>query len=109
MSFFISGLFWFIQGILVTIIVAGFNIWMKDRNVKMVWWKWGLWAFWMTLAAFTIAFIFTSLGEGEKVAAVKGGIIFSIITIISGVGIWRLINRNTEKKELTAEVIEEKN
>lgn len=93
MSFFTSGIFWFIQGILATIIVLGFKTWMDERGVRMVWWKWIIWALWMMLAAFTIAFIFTSLGEGENVAVVKGGIIFFLITIVTGTGTWRLINR----------------
>jgi len=93
MTFFTGGFFWFIQGILITVIVLAFRAWMEDRNVKMFWWKWLLWGVWILTAGFTIAFIFTSLGEGEPTAAVKGGIIFSLITIISGAGIWRLINK----------------
>ena len=107
MSFFTSGAFWFIQGILATIIVFGFKIWMEDRGVRMKWWKWLIWGLWMTFLAFTIAFIFTSLGEGEKVAATKGGIIFSLITIVSGVGVWRLINRKRKKKEIILEAVDE--
>ena len=96
MTFFTSGFFWFIQGILATIIFIAFKIWMEDRGVKMVWWKWAVWILWVTVAGFTISFIFTSLGEGEKIAAIKGGIIFSLITIVTGVIVWRLIN--TKKK-----------
>ena len=95
MSFFTSGLFWFILGILTTVIIMAFRAWMEDRNVIMFWWKWFLFGIWIILAGFTIAFIFTSLGEGEPTAAVKGGIIFSLITTISGVGIWRLINKKS--------------
>ena len=98
MSFFTSGFFWFIQGILATIIIIAFKFWMEDRGVKMVWWKWAVCILWMTLAGFTIAFVFTSLGEGEKVAAIKGGIIFSLITAVTGVIVWRLIN-NKRKPE----------
>ncbi|MCK5222360.1 MAG: dehalogenase [Candidatus Aminicenantes bacterium] len=93
MTFFTSGFFWFIQGILITVIILAFRVWMEDKGVKMVWWKWLMFGIWIILAGFTIAFIFTSLGEGEPTAAVKGGIIFSLITITSGVGIWRLINK----------------
>ncbi len=93
MTFFTSGFFWFIQGILITVIILAFQVWMEDKGVKMIWWKWFLWGLWILVAGFTIAFIFTSLGEGEPTAAVKGGIIFSLITITSGVGIWRLINK----------------
>ncbi len=93
MSFFLSGTFWFIMGIIFTIVILAFKVWMEDREVAMNWWKWLLWGFWILLAGFTIAFIFTSLGEGEPTAALKGGILFSLITIIYGVGTWRLITR----------------
>ena len=93
MSFFTSGTFWFIMGIIFTIVMLAFKIWMEDRKVVMNWWKWLLWGFWILLTGFTIAFIFTSLGEGEPTAALKGGILFSLITIIYSAGTWRLINR----------------
>ena len=93
MSFFLSGTFWFIMGIIFTIVILAFKVWMEDREVAMNWWKWLLWGFWILLAGFTIAFIFTSLGEGEPTAALKGGILFSLITIIYGAGTWRLITR----------------
>jgi hypothetical protein len=35
----------------------------------------------------------TSLGENEATAAFRGGIIFGVTSIVSGVGLWRLINR----------------
>lgn len=108
MSFFTSGFFWFFQGVLATIIVLGFKVWVDDRGVKMFWWKWLIWGLWMTFFAFTIAFVFTSLGEGETVAATKGGIIFSLITAISGVGIWRIINKNRIKKKEVTDPIDEK-
>ena len=107
MSFFISGTFWFIQGLMATVITLGFKVWMEDRGVKMCWWKWLLWGLWMTFAAFTIAFVFTSLGEGEKIAAIRGGIIFSLITVISGVGIWRILNRGRQKKSKIDQINEE--
>jgi len=93
MSFFTSGTFWFIMGIIFTIVILAFKIWMEDRKTAMNWWKWLLWGIWILLAGFTIAFIFTSLGEGEPTAALKGGILFSLIAIIFGAGTWRLINK----------------
>lgn len=103
MQFFISDLFWFIEGILAVLVFFGFKTWMEDRGVPMTWWKWGLFGLWVLLAGFTIAFVGTSFGENETVAAVKGGIIFGLITIISGVGFWRLIQtgRVTESKKET--------
>jgi hypothetical protein len=91
MSFFNSGLFWFIEGILFCTAVIGFKKWMEDRGIPMPFWKWLLLGAWIFLFGFTIALIGTNLGEKEPQAALVGGIVFGLITIISGVGLWRLI------------------
>lgn len=95
MGFFNSGMFWFVEGILVCVAVMGFKVWMEDRGIPMPFWKWVLLGIWMVLLGFCIAFIFTSMGENEQTAAVKGGIIFGLVTIISGVGLYRLITRKS--------------
>lgn len=99
MSFFNSGLFWFIQGIFVCLIVVGFKIWMEDREIPMPLWKWVLLGMWVFLFGFTIAFVGTNLGEKEPHAALLGGIVFGLIAIITGVGLWRLllIGKNPKK------------
>ncbi|UCH98203.1 MAG: dehalogenase [Candidatus Aminicenantes bacterium] len=93
MGFFNSGFFWFLEGIFVCLAVMGFRVWMEDRGVAMPVWKWILLGIWVLLLGFTIAFIGTNLGEKEVTAALKGGIIFGLVTIIAGVGLWRLITR----------------
>ncbi len=99
MSFFNSGLFWFIQGIFVCLIVVGFKIWMEDREIPMPFWKWLLLGIWVLLFGFTIAFVGTNLGEKEPQAALLGGIVFGLIAIITAVGLWRLllIGKNPKK------------
>ena len=98
MKFFNSGLFWFIEGVLATLVVLGFKAWMEDRGVKMNWWKWCLFGLWILMAGFTIAFVGTSIGENELTAAFRGGILFGVISIVSGVGLWRLLNRGRDSK-----------
>jgi hypothetical protein len=93
MGFFNSGFFWFLEGIFVCLAVMGFRAWMEDRGVPMPVWKWILLGIWVLLLGFTIAFIGTNLGEKEVNAALKGGIIFGLVTIITGVGLWRLITK----------------
>jgi hypothetical protein len=97
MSFFTSGTFWFLEGILAALMVIGFKTWMEDRGVPMPVWKWILFGLWVLWLGVTIAFITTSIGENETTAAVKGGIIFSLIAIISGVGLWRLLQMGRVK------------
>ena len=99
MKFFNSGLFWFIEGILAVMVFLGIKTFMEDRQVPMPWWKWIFLGLWFLLAGFTIAFVGTSIGENEMIAALRGGIIFGVITIISGVGLWRLLNHRNSLKE----------
>ena len=54
-------------------------------------WKWLVVGGWMLMVGFTIAFIGTSVGENEIVAAQKGGIMFSVVCIVTGAVAWRLL------------------
>ena len=91
MQFFNSHLFWFIEGILMCLVIVGFRAWAQDHRIPMPFWKWALLVAWMSLFGFTLAFIGTSLGEGEVQAAVKGGIMFGVVVIISGAALGRLV------------------
>ncbi len=91
MQIFNSGLFWFVEGIIFCIVTAGFYVWMKDRGVNMNVGRWLAYFLWIFFLGFTIAFAGTSLGENEPSAALKGGILFGLITIISGAGLWRFL------------------
>ena len=99
MEFFNSGLFWFIEGILATLFILGFKAWMEDRGVPMSWWKWISLVIWILFAGFSIAFVGTSIGENEMTAAFRGGIIFGVITIVSGMVLWRLLNIKGSKNK----------
>jgi hypothetical protein len=87
-----TGFFWFVEGIFVSLSVLGLKIWTEDRGIPMPFWKWLLLAIWVLLFGFTIAFVGTSLGEREGTAAWLGGLIFGLISIVSGVGLWRLLD-----------------
>ena len=99
MKFFNSGFFWFVEGILATVFILGFKTWMEDRGVRMNWLKWLLLVVWILFAGFTIAFVGTSIGENEVTAAFRGGILFGLITIVTGVGLWRFLNRQKTPKK----------
>lgn len=102
MSFFLSGTFWFIEGILVCAMVIGFKVWMDDRRVTMTWWKWGLFAIWAFMAGLTLAYVGTNVGENEPNAAIKGGLLLGFLTIVVGVVCWRLIH---SERRLTAKLM----
>lgn len=91
MQVFNSGIFWFIEGILFMLIVLAVRSWARDRNLILPMWKWTLFLLWVLLAGFTIAFVGTSFGEGEPVAGTRGGLLFGFVTILAGVGLWRLM------------------
>jgi hypothetical protein len=91
MRIFDSGLFWFVEGILFVVVILGLQAWARDQGIILRWWKWVLFVLWLILAGFTIAFVGTSYGEGESVAGTRGGLLFGLMTIIAGVGLWRVL------------------
>lgn len=92
MTSIVSELFWFVIGILFCIALFGFKIWMEDRGVKMVWWKWGLTVIWAAFAGFAIAFTGVSIGENEMTAAGLGGLVLGFAVVLSGIVLWRLLH-----------------
>ncbi len=103
MPIFNSGFFWFVEGILCCIVVLGIRAWALDRAIAMPWWKWLAVGMWALFTGFTIAFVGTSLGEGEPTAAVHGGIMFGIVSVLSGVGVWLLWLIGSGPREKQAE------
>jgi len=95
MTFFNSGLFWFIEGVLTCLSVVGFKLWMDDRGVKLCWWKWALTVLWTGFTAFVIAFVGVNIGDGEPQAARLGALIFGVLAMVSGAVLWRLLNLNS--------------
>ena len=91
MDFFNSGFFWFLEGMLFCIVLVGFRAWMKDRGVQMTLWKWMALICWILFFGFTLAFIGTSLGENEPAAALRGGILFGLLTVLVGVVLARFV------------------
>ena len=91
MQIFNSGVLWFVEGILFVVVILAVRAVAQDRGIRVPFWKWFLFVFWVLLGGFTIAFVGTSFGEGEPTAAIRGGLLFGLITVISGVGVWRLL------------------
>jgi hypothetical protein len=91
MFVFSSNLFWFVQGILACVAMWGLSIWMQDKHIPMPWWKWLLVMLWLCIAGFSLAFVGTSLAEGEVQAAYLGGLFGGVIAVIAGVVIGRVL------------------
>ena len=91
-------LFWIIMGLLYALLLLSSKYWFEDLDIKMNWWKWTALATWFILLSLTIAGGFTLLGEDEPRAAKYFLGVFGIISIISGVGLWRLLLYGKEKQ-----------
>ncbi|MFP3853118.1 MAG: hypothetical protein ACLFWD_02365 [Anaerolineales bacterium] len=92
--FFNGQFFWFLMGIIAVLVMAGLNAFAKDQGWKMNWWKWLLTAIWYGLFIVTFYALGTLLGENEVQAA--WGIFATgiVVTLILGVGLWRLLARD---------------
>ena len=90
------------------IFILAVRAWAEDRSIPRPYWKWIALGAWVFLVGFTLAFTGTSFGEGEPAAAVRGGILFGIIAVIAGAGLWRLLKIGTEpgEEELATETEE---
>lgn len=94
MAFFTSGLFWFFEGVIASLLLNAIRLWTLDRAVPMPPWKWLVLTLWFLFAGFVIAFVGTSFGENEPTAAWKGGLIFGLVTIVAAAALWRLLGFN---------------
>jgi len=91
MSFFTSGMFWFIEGVFFVVLLIALRVWLKEKSAPMTWWKWSLLVVWIFLAGFTAAFIGTNIGEGEYTAALRGGGASTILVLIYALVLLRVL------------------
>ena len=90
MQIFNSGLFWFVEGIIFCVMILALRAWARERAIPVRWWKWLAFGLWVLLTGFTLAFVGTSVGEGEPTAAIRGGLLFGLVSVIVGVAVWRV-------------------
>ncbi len=91
MDFFGSSFFWFIEGIFACLAIIALRIWTQDKGIRMPFWKWPVLIVWVAFLGISIAYVGTSIGEGESSAAFFGAVSASVIASISGVVVWRLL------------------
>jgi hypothetical protein len=82
---------WFLLGGLAVVVVVGARLWAEDLGLGLPWWKWALAATWYGFLNLSIAVPMTLAGEGEVGAAGRLFLLFAVITVILGVGLWRLL------------------
>ena len=88
---FSGALFWFLMGMLTILVAAGAVVWAKDLGLKMTWWKWLLAVLWYAFLNFSVALPMTFLGENEAGAAMRTFLPLIVISLILGVGLWRIL------------------
>jgi hypothetical protein len=95
--FFNSELYWFLMGIIFVVIAAAFKAYADDRNWVITWWK-GLIGLGLYIL-FAVSFYGwgTFIGENEPGAGFKFFLLCFFITLIVGVGFWRLLSAGSKK------------
>jgi hypothetical protein len=89
---FLNGpLFWFLMTLLFVLSAAGFKAFAEDRGWKLNWWKSLLALIVYAVFALSLYAWGTLAGENEAGAGIKFGLLGLFITLILGVGLWRLI------------------
>lgn len=89
---FIGGsLFWFLMGMVAVLVGCGFKAFADSKGWELNWWKWILIAIWYGI--FNLAFLTwgTLIGEMEPGAGWKMGLLLLFVSLILGVGLWRLL------------------
>ncbi len=99
--FFDGNIFWFLMGIIFILVAAGFKVFAEDKGWVLTWWKWLLAFIWYVI--FTMSFYTYGTLHGERETAdIRLFLLGMVISLILGVGFWRLMAVNP-KKETTKE------
>ncbi len=90
--FFTSGIFWFVMGIISIVVAAGFKAFADDRGWVLTWWKGLLAIIWYAIFSVSLLGWGTLIGENESSAGFKFFIFGFVVSVILGVGLWRLLS-----------------
>jgi hypothetical protein len=89
--FFSSGLFWILMGIIFVLVAAGFKEFADERGWEINWWKGLLAVIWYAILSLSFYAYGTLRGENEASAGVKFLLLGLFVSLILGVGLWRLL------------------
>jgi hypothetical protein len=84
-------LIWLVFGIglgMATICLTGYCV---STSILLPWITWVVICLWLVLAASSVAFILTSLWEGENQAAFRGGLVMVAASVITGALVIRFV------------------
>ena len=91
-----SGLFWFLMGMITVLVGVGFKVFANDRGWVLNWWKWLLSIIWYVIFSLSVFSFSTLSGENEGSAGVKILLLGLFVSIVLGVGLYRLLRLKTE-------------
>ncbi len=84
-------IFAFITGLLSGGVIVGAIAWSKELGLKLNWWKCLLAGLWYLLLLVLVFAAFTLIGEGESLAGWKTLGIASVVMVILGAGLSRVL------------------
>ncbi len=88
--------FWYLMGIIFILVALGFKAYADEKGWILNWWKSLLAFLWYGLFSLSLLSWGTLIGENESTAGWKLGVLGLFITLILGVGLWRLLSTNTK-------------
>jgi hypothetical protein len=86
-----GNIFWFLMGLIFVLVAAGFKAFAEDKGWVLNWWKGLLAVIWYWIPMLTIYAAATLAGENEASAGWKFLLFGLVVSIILGVGLWRLL------------------
>ncbi len=89
--FFGSDFFWLLMGVILVLVGAGFKAFAEDLGWKLTWWKGVLALLWYGIFSLSFYTYGTLAGEDEGSAGFKLMLLGLFISLILGVGLWRLM------------------
>ena len=89
--FFTSSLFWMLMGMIAILAGYGFKLFAEGRGWVLNWWKWILTIIWYIIFCLSFYAWGTLIGENEAGAGLRTWLLGMFISLVLGVGLWRLL------------------
>ena len=97
--FFNGSIFWFLNGIIFVVIIFAFKAFAEDKGWVLTWWKWLLSGLWYLIFSLSFYAWGTLIGENFPDAGFKMFLVGFFISVILGVGLWRVLAHKPKSVE----------
>lgn len=102
--FFGSDFFWLLMGVILVVVAMAFKAFAEDQGWRLTWWKWILVVLWYGLFSMSFFTYGTLAGENEGSAGLRLMLLMLFISLILGVGLWRLLSSGSKETAPEADV-----